>query len=255
MAWTQLDDNTVDRLWNLSDGAWRLHISGLVLSNRLLLDGRIPGNRVAGLVPRFRRAVLDELVRGGHWRPVDDDWQIVTGLSDQLTKEQVLARRRASRERVKRFRGDMSESRASYGIGNGVTSSVGNTRPGPTRPVPARPKKTGVNHVDESNSTEDRLPVPDLALQAFSEAWDKRGLDPLTHMQRETLKQIVAERPMRPVQWLSELPAESGVAETFAHVVARFEQDAEARAKQRRGQSRRNDGPEALGKIMSEGLT
>jgi hypothetical protein len=42
MTWAKLSDDFTDDCWTLSDGAFRLHVEGLVWSNRKLLDLVIP---------------------------------------------------------------------------------------------------------------------------------------------------------------------------------------------------------------------
>lgn len=51
----------------LSDGAFRLHVSGMHYCARNLSDGIIPGRKVSRLKPEFKRQQLDELLAGGVW--------------------------------------------------------------------------------------------------------------------------------------------------------------------------------------------
>lgn len=50
------------KIVKLSDGAFRLHLSGIGYCNRYLTDGIIHADLVSRLIPKFRRAYLDELL-------------------------------------------------------------------------------------------------------------------------------------------------------------------------------------------------
>jgi hypothetical protein len=94
-VWVKLGDEMPDRpsIWRLSHGAFRLHVSGLAYSNRMLLEGVIPRDRVPALVPSFRPALVEELVAGGVWRREGDDYRILDSADDQLTRADVIALR------------------------------------------------------------------------------------------------------------------------------------------------------------------
>lgn len=51
----------------LSDGAFRLHVSGMHYCARKLSDGIIPARRVSRLKPNHKRTELDELLAGRLW--------------------------------------------------------------------------------------------------------------------------------------------------------------------------------------------
>lgn len=104
MTWTKLPDDSSEKLWDLSAGAFRLHVSGLVYANRNLTDGQVPASRLAALVPAYDPAHLDELTAAGLWQPIDGGYQIVDFLKDQPTRAQVEARRAAWTERQGRHR-------------------------------------------------------------------------------------------------------------------------------------------------------
>lgn len=78
MTWVRLDDAFADhpKVDGLSDGAFRLLVSGFCHSGRHLTDGFIAADRVARLVPRFRKAHVDELVNGGLWHEAEGGWVI-----------------------------------------------------------------------------------------------------------------------------------------------------------------------------------
>jgi hypothetical protein len=69
MAYLNTDDGFPDheKVDALSDGAFRLHVSGMHYCARKLTDGRIPQRRVNRLKPNYRASELQELLRGRLW--------------------------------------------------------------------------------------------------------------------------------------------------------------------------------------------
>lgn len=113
MAWTKLGDEFPDEAGDLSDAAVRTHVEGLCWSNRRLLEGRIPKRDLR----RFafcadESAAVAELVHVGWWTDQGDGWQIVHDLGQQLTAEQVMEEREASKVRIHKWRNDKRRQRA-----------------------------------------------------------------------------------------------------------------------------------------------
>jgi hypothetical protein len=69
MTWVALDDKMPDhpKIVGLSDGAFRLYVSAIAYSNRHLTDGIIRAEAVSGLMPRYRKAYLTELIDRMLW--------------------------------------------------------------------------------------------------------------------------------------------------------------------------------------------
>ena len=69
MPYLNLDDGFADhpKVDALSDGAFRLHVSGLCYSARKLTDGFIQSRRVAALMPAYKPSYLNELLNEGIW--------------------------------------------------------------------------------------------------------------------------------------------------------------------------------------------
>lgn len=85
---------------NLSNAAYRTHHEGLNYSNRYMLDGLVPKSdmrRFAGSEDYV--AAIDQLVACGFWLDTADCYRIVAHIEDQPSKDQVVARRAAGRER------------------------------------------------------------------------------------------------------------------------------------------------------------
>lgn len=100
MTWTKLSDDFADDAWTLSDAAFRLHVEGLLWSNRKLLDLVVPKDDVR----RFARhpEAAAELVRMAFWREEDDGWVIIHHGAYQPTREAVVRRQEANSKNGRR---------------------------------------------------------------------------------------------------------------------------------------------------------
>lgn len=69
MPWANLDDQFPKhpKVLPLSDAAFRLHVAGVCSCAQYLTDGEVQAEAVALLVPRYKKATLDELIRRGQW--------------------------------------------------------------------------------------------------------------------------------------------------------------------------------------------
>ena len=69
MPYLNLDDHFAEhpKVDNLSDGAFRLHVSGLCYCAMNLTDGFIEKRRVTRLMPEYKRAFLCELIEASMW--------------------------------------------------------------------------------------------------------------------------------------------------------------------------------------------
>lgn len=69
MPYLNTDDGFPDheKVDVLSDGAFRLHVSGMHYCARKLSDGIIPARRVERLKPKYKPAELAELIAGRLW--------------------------------------------------------------------------------------------------------------------------------------------------------------------------------------------
>jgi len=69
MPYLNTDDGFPDhpKVDNLSDGAFRLHVSGMHYCARKTSDGLIPKRRVSRLKPEYKASQLEELVKGRLW--------------------------------------------------------------------------------------------------------------------------------------------------------------------------------------------
>lgn len=103
MTWTKLSDDFADDGWTLSDEAFRLHVEGLVWSNRKLLDLVLSKDDVR----RFAKhpEAVTELVDGGWWAEAGDDYVIRHHGSYQQTRTDVLARQERARKNGARSEG------------------------------------------------------------------------------------------------------------------------------------------------------
>lgn len=109
MPFLNLDDNFADhpKVDALSDGAFRLHVAGLCYSSKHLTNGYIPADRAPRLVPRFRRAMLEELL-GGLWLPALNGYEIHDYLDWNRSREEI----EQDRERIKKARSEAGKKGA-----------------------------------------------------------------------------------------------------------------------------------------------
>lgn len=78
MPYLNIDDNFADhpKIEGLSDGAFRLHVAAMCYAAKFLTDGAIPALRVPRLAPRYKPALLKELLKAGLWIEHDQDYRI-----------------------------------------------------------------------------------------------------------------------------------------------------------------------------------
>jgi hypothetical protein len=74
MTYVNLDDNYAShpKIVGLTDGAFRLHTTGIVYCNRYLTDGIITAAAVPLLTPHYRPAHLTELLSRLIWTELAD---------------------------------------------------------------------------------------------------------------------------------------------------------------------------------------
>jgi hypothetical protein len=96
MTWSKLSDDFSDDCWELSDAALRLHVEGLVWSNRKLLDCRL---RKEDMVRWAKRpGAADELVNAGWWRETGNHYEIVHHATYQRSRDAVLKQQEANQK-------------------------------------------------------------------------------------------------------------------------------------------------------------
>lgn len=132
MAWFKVDDH----FWShpktaaLSDAATALWLRAGSWSAGHLTDGRVPVSMLRFF--RARRRSADELITAGLWS-LDGETFVFHAWADyQPSKEQVEAKREATRSRVNAWR-----ERQSNGVTNTSQDGERNAPPDPTRPDPA----------------------------------------------------------------------------------------------------------------------
>lgn len=139
MSWVRLDDAMPDheKLNDVSAEACWLHVCGIAFCSRNLTDGFVPDGKIAGLLsgkktPATARKLLAQLVEPGLWEPREGGFEIHDYLKYNPSREQVLAKREATRQRVEKARaakvGNASGNALHKGIakprnasGNGAT--------------------------------------------------------------------------------------------------------------------------------------
>lgn len=108
MTWANFDDNFADhpKTLGLTDGAFRLHVSGILYCSRHLTNGFVPKPKVPGLTPNYRPSHLRELVLAGMWKaPVGgpvSEYEIHDYLEWNRSRESIMSERARKSEAGRR---------------------------------------------------------------------------------------------------------------------------------------------------------
>mgnify|MGYP001005845871 CR=1 FL=1 len=129
MPWVKLDDQFPNHPKVLAaggDAAW-LYVAGLCYCQSLLTDGYIPAGMVPRLTDRKVPMVLAEkLVTVRLWEKAEGGYRIHDYHDLNDTSDKVKAKRKATKERVERWREKRGSNGVTEPISNGVTSAIGN---------------------------------------------------------------------------------------------------------------------------------
>lgn len=132
MPWVRFDDNYPDhpKVSELSDAAFRLHVSAICYSSRYLTDGFVSRGQLRRIATTDDLAgVLDELVAAGLFEPADGGFWIHDYLDYNPSRDAVESRRASDRQRKRTPNGFHAES----------TPPVPHPVPLPDSPDPASP--------------------------------------------------------------------------------------------------------------------
>ena len=112
MAWIKIDDSFPDhpKIVELSDKAFRVHISALCYCGKYLTDGKVP-MRIAARFADEDMAILAELTQANLWLEdmATNSFIIHDYLAHQTSKDQVEQKRANLRERQKRYRDKVAQ--------------------------------------------------------------------------------------------------------------------------------------------------
>lgn len=152
MTWAKLDDGFPDhgKVNEISHGAFRLHVSAICHSSRVLSDGFVSAAWAPRLMPGFKPGFVKELVAVGLWEEAQNGWQIHDYLDYNPSAEEVKADREEAAQRMRRLRKDRKRSpersgeRARERAGERSPSCSDDVPPfvRAPRPVPSRPEGT-----------------------------------------------------------------------------------------------------------------
>lgn len=163
MTWVKLDDAFADhpKVDRLGDAAFRLHVSALCYSARLLTDGRIPARAIRRLTPTAELDLVDELIDAGLWHADGDGYVVNDFLEYNQAAADVKARRKADAERKRRQRAAGAETASRSADGTFRPPVRPDVRPDvraesgaestATRPVPSRPQDSSSETSSSSN--------------------------------------------------------------------------------------------------------
>ena len=109
MSWAKLDDQFPEhpRISELSDKAFRTHVTGLCMAARRLTDGHLnaPDVRMILALSRSRQRHVDELAEAGVWEQNGDGGYVIHDYLDyNPSAESVKQRRQSEAERLRAYR-------------------------------------------------------------------------------------------------------------------------------------------------------
>lgn len=148
MTWLKLDDGFADhpKIDGLSDGAFRLHVAGMLYAARHLTDGAIPARAVPRLMPGYDVTLVAELVDAGLWHHEGDGYEVHDFLEWNPSADEAKAKRKARQEAGRK--GGLASGRTRSkppGEANAPANAEANAqadRRTPSRPVPSRPSSS-----------------------------------------------------------------------------------------------------------------
>lgn len=241
MGWVRLDDGFAEhpKIDALTDGAFRLHVAALGHAARHLTDGIVPEARLPRLVPRYKPALLAELLRepyGPVWHAPGHDCDRCPqpppghiAIHDYLEKnptadeERDRRRKRAEAGRLGGKRSGETRKNEALAAANGqasasaLASHIGRT-PSPS-PSPS-PPTNGVGTLPPSSSSP--RPDDDDGTQTLAETWTILAHRDLERRNAETSARGVEPitAPARQRAWLA--TAEHRCAEALQPIAQRF---------------------------------
>ena len=134
MPWARLDDQMNDdaKLRALSDGAFRLWVSGLIFCQKNLTDGFIPAHEVDCFAVRQknRAPLVAELCaslvpgKGPLWHKVETGYQMHDYLDWNDTRDKVLTDRKKAEDRQSRFKDRRRFKRVASAVHNAVHNAL-----------------------------------------------------------------------------------------------------------------------------------
>jgi hypothetical protein len=107
MSWLRIDDGFAEhpKIADLSDAAFRTHVSALCYSARNLTDGHLPG-AVAKVVAHNRRRPIEDLVSAGIWTTNGKSGYVIHDYLDyNESAEAIKEKRRGAAERMRNKKG------------------------------------------------------------------------------------------------------------------------------------------------------
>jgi hypothetical protein len=100
VTWVNFDDQFPNhpKVFALSDGAYRLHSSGICYCNQFLTDGIVPAERLPKLMPRYRPGYLQELTDRLMWIDIGEGHYEIHDYLDWNKSRAEVEKRRAARQ-------------------------------------------------------------------------------------------------------------------------------------------------------------
>ena len=162
MPWAKIDDDapTHPKMFRAGVEAFGFWVAGNCYCNKRLTDGFIAADALPLIFPSTskRRSLIyaDRLVEVGLWDRVDGGWNVHDFNEYNPTAIDVKAERKASADRIKRWR-DKKRSNASR---NGVTDDTGNGASNTVTPNGVTPSVTSPPRARSSRPDPTYTPIP-----------------------------------------------------------------------------------------------
>jgi hypothetical protein len=151
-----------DRIFALSDGAFRLWVSVVAYCNRKLTDGYVDKVRLPTLVPRYRPALATELVKSGLLVDRGEQLEVDDYLSFQPSAEKVREKQATLSERGKKGARKRWGDGDKHGYGHSSEHDHGYSdrdSPSPVSPVVGKDSPSVKSEVLREDSTDDGFMV------------------------------------------------------------------------------------------------
>ena len=166
MTWIKLDDAFADhpKIADLSDRAFRVHITALLYCGKYLTDGVIPEPIANRFCVSNARRIISKLTDTGLWKVVEGGYEINDYLKYQTSKAQAEMEKETNRLRAAKARKLRAEA-----LRNGVTTTERSSTEAHTpTPTPTDSKKKKIKVIENDQ------PFDDSDFKVFWAAYPKK---------------------------------------------------------------------------------
>ena len=226
MTWLRIEDTFAEneKVSDLSDRSFRLHVTALCYCARNLTDGRVSERaaKVCGAVIGASRVYRNvaELVDAGLWIKDEEGYLIKDFLEYNPSAGEVKERKKSNAERQKKWRESHRDEEGKFTPDNGVRNAVRNAlhNAAPSRPGPAQAQEVQ-EPADPADDDYGRAGAIKRLLTSLRDKDDQTGAQIRHYI--ETRKLAVAD-----IEWARECATGPGVRSPTAVAVAELQKRA-----------------------------